>query len=159
MTLLFTQGDNCVSNLTYVKRAIIAISRTVLKQGIQTWYDSRLMHGIYMRMLVSMTLWSWYIVRRQKQKFSVESFRLLSKQQALNLLRYWSAVFCVTLTNCKRLYGLTTLICCCCCCRRDWKWRTNGLYSVQLLVPEHFYSVGKVRNKLLNRADCQRSEK
>ena len=47
MTLPFTQGHNCISTLTNVKRVP---KQPYLGQyasyGIQTWHGSRLMHGI-----------------------------------------------------------------------------------------------------------------
>ena len=42
MTLIFTQGHTCVSNLTTFE---LEISRTILK--LLHWHDSRLMHGIH----------------------------------------------------------------------------------------------------------------
>ena len=48
MTLLFTQGHNCVSNWTmFLTCTIAAMYRTVFINGIHIWHDGRLMHGIY----------------------------------------------------------------------------------------------------------------
>ena len=44
MTLLFTEGHNCVSNVTSVK--LVLYLGQYLSCGIQTWHDGRLMHGI-----------------------------------------------------------------------------------------------------------------
>ena len=48
MTLLFTQGHNCISNWTIcLTCSIIAISRTVFKLWQSTCHDGRHMHGTY----------------------------------------------------------------------------------------------------------------
>ena len=56
--LTFTQGHNCVANWTLILTcSLIVISQTILRYGIQSWHDGRLMHGvIIMLILISMTL-------------------------------------------------------------------------------------------------------
>ena len=59
MTLLFTQGHKCASNLTFCEVVVyIAISRTVSKLGHSSlaWRQTYAWHIITIPMLISMTL-------------------------------------------------------------------------------------------------------
>ena len=58
MALTFAQGHNFVSNLRKSFRLYFNgnIYRKYLSYGIHTWRECRLMHGIYIPIVVSMTL-------------------------------------------------------------------------------------------------------
>ena len=56
MTLTFAQGHNCVSKLDKCLTCSLIVISRIFSCDIQTWHDCRLVHGILMLILMTLTL-------------------------------------------------------------------------------------------------------